>query len=43
MEIYVISQKDWEEDPFLILQSQNFVTIEHLEVPSSYFLTMGQS
>lgn len=43
MEICVISPKDWEEDSFLILQSQDFVTIKHLEVPSSYFLTIGRA
>lgn len=39
----LIFQKDWKEDPFLLLQSQNFVTIQDLAViPSSYFLTIGQ-
>lgn len=39
----VIFQKDWKEDPFLLLQSHNFVTIQDLAtIPSSYFLTIGQ-
>lgn len=40
--LWIISQKDWKEDPFLLLQSQNFVT-KYLEIPSSYFLTIGQA